>query len=297
VVSATRQLCIVPAPHRTTVSIEEKSVTVDALLARTNAGTLDEAIHGLERRRKIHVMGGADPLIRLIRGPWDLRRGRSASGELAMFATWDELKAAADGEKNGSPGDPALRVLVRLIQDRDRKVLHMCRRLEACVESPAAAQITVSTVHKAKGLEWPRVLMSSDFNQFVELEKGNPARGSAGIQRGELPDARLLTVCLAANAARQAKGRHSLIEIPSQGKRPPLGHPMPSIETLVYPDAGSRAIVPRDASWLHGAPSSSNLATDILVSLHVSRMLSANAVRSSGWGHRARTRRLRSCPL
>jgi superfamily I DNA/RNA helicase len=167
-------LRIVPAPHRTTISIEERSVAVDALLARTNAGTLDEAIHGLERRRKIHVMGGADPLIRLIRGAWDLRRGGSASGELAMFATWDELKAAANGEKNGSPGDPALRVLVRLIQDRDRKVLHMCRRLEACVESPAAAQITVSTVHKAKGLEWPRVLMSSDFNQFVEVEKGHP---------------------------------------------------------------------------------------------------------------------------
>ena len=32
------KLRITPAPHRTTVSIEEKSVTVDALLARTNAG-------------------------------------------------------------------------------------------------------------------------------------------------------------------------------------------------------------------------------------------------------------------
>ena len=63
------------------------------LLARTNAGTLDEAIDGLERRRKVHVMGGADPLIRLIRGAWDLHCGKSASGELAMFATWDELKA------------------------------------------------------------------------------------------------------------------------------------------------------------------------------------------------------------
>ena len=50
----------------------------------------------------------------------------------------------------------------------------LCRRLEACVESPAAAQITVSTVHKAKGLESPRVLVASDFNQFVELKKGNP---------------------------------------------------------------------------------------------------------------------------
>ena len=50
----------------------------------------------------------------------------------------------------------------------------MCRRLEACVDSSAAAQITVNTVHKAIGLEWPRVLMSSYFNQFVELEKGKP---------------------------------------------------------------------------------------------------------------------------
>ncbi len=32
------KLRITPAPHRTTVSIEDKSVTVDALLARTNAG-------------------------------------------------------------------------------------------------------------------------------------------------------------------------------------------------------------------------------------------------------------------
>jgi len=50
----------------------------------------------------------------------------------------------------------------------------MCRQLEACVESPAAAQITVSTVHKAKGLEWQRVLESSDFNQFVSMEGGKP---------------------------------------------------------------------------------------------------------------------------
>jgi len=33
-------------------------------------------------------MGGADPLIRLIRGAWDLHCGKSASGELAMFATY-----------------------------------------------------------------------------------------------------------------------------------------------------------------------------------------------------------------
>jgi hypothetical protein len=121
------RLRIIPAAHRTTVSIEEKSVAIDALLARTNAGTLDEAIQGLERKRKVHVMGGADPLIRLIRGAWDLHRGKPASGELVMFANWDELKAAATGQKDGAPGDPALQVLVSLIKNRDRQVLQMCR--------------------------------------------------------------------------------------------------------------------------------------------------------------------------
>jgi superfamily I DNA/RNA helicase len=91
-----------------------------------------------------------------------------------MFASWDELKAAAQGQKDGAPGDPGLQVLVRLIKDRDRRVLQMCQQLETCVESPAAAQLTVSTVHKAKGLEWPRVSMSSDFNQFVRLEHDQP---------------------------------------------------------------------------------------------------------------------------
>jgi AAA domain len=100
------KLRIVPAAHPTTVSIEDKPVGIDALLARTNAGTLDEAIQGLERKRKVHVMGGADPLIKLIRGAWDLFRGNPASGELVMFANWEELKAAGQGQKDGAPGDP-----------------------------------------------------------------------------------------------------------------------------------------------------------------------------------------------
>jgi hypothetical protein len=65
----------------------------------------------------------------------------------------------------------------------------MCRRLEACVESPAAAQIKVSTVHKAKGFEWPRVLMSSDFHHLdligaaPEHLSGAPAASENSLMR------------------------------------------------------------------------------------------------------------------
>ncbi len=37
-----------------------------------------------------------------------------------MFPSWDELKAATKGEKDGAPGYPALQVLVHLIQETDR---------------------------------------------------------------------------------------------------------------------------------------------------------------------------------
>jgi superfamily I DNA/RNA helicase len=45
----------------------------------------------------------------------------------------------------------------------------MCHQLEQCVDQPSRAEITVSTVHKAKGLEWSSVGVSRDFEPFVEL--------------------------------------------------------------------------------------------------------------------------------
>ncbi|HXR36402.1 MAG TPA: 3'-5' exonuclease, partial [Candidatus Binataceae bacterium] len=47
-------------------------------------------------------------------------------------------------------------------------------RLEACVDSPDAAEVTVSTVHKAKGLEWERVAVCDDVSPFVRKAEGKP---------------------------------------------------------------------------------------------------------------------------
>jgi NAD(P)-dependent dehydrogenase (short-subunit alcohol dehydrogenase family) len=41
-----------------------------------------------------------------------------------MSPSWDELKAATKGEKDGAPGYPALQVLVHLIQETDRTPQH-----------------------------------------------------------------------------------------------------------------------------------------------------------------------------
>ena len=163
---------IVPASHPTSAVVSENSREVDAILTRTNAGALDEAVRALEHRRKVYVMGGAEALVRLIETAWKLRNGKKGSGELAVFSSWEELRSAAEGNRSGDDGDPSLKILVNLIEERGPRVLAMCTRLRECVGSPESADVTVSTVHKAKGLEWQRVLVGADFNRFIRREYG-----------------------------------------------------------------------------------------------------------------------------
>jgi len=168
------RLRIAGAGHPTEVRIGLGPVKVEALLARSNAGALDHAVAALDGGRKVHVMGGAGPLVKLVRDAYGLYSGKPGAGELAVFADWNELKAAAKGERSGISGDASLQVLVRLIEDRGARVLDTCQRLESCVDSPDAAQVTVSTVHKCKGLEWNRVLVSEDVNPLVQVSDGKP---------------------------------------------------------------------------------------------------------------------------
>ena len=187
---------IKPAAHATSWAVSDDSRNVDAVLARTNAGALDEAVKALEHGRKVYVMGGAEPLVRLIESAWKLRSGKKGGDELAVFSNWDELKSAAQGHSSEDYGDPSLQILVRLIEDRGAKVLSMCTRLRECVESPERAQVTVSTVHKAKGLEWPRVMVASDFNRFIRRE--------LGVVRRNLEEACVIYVAL-------TRARHQLL--------------------------------------------------------------------------------------
>jgi superfamily I DNA/RNA helicase len=187
---------IMPAPHPTSATVSDNSREVDAILTRTNAGALDEAVKALEHRRKVYVMGGAEALVRLIESAWKLKNGKKGSGELAVFSSWDELKSAAEGNRSGDDGDPSLKILVKLIEERGARVLAMCTRLRECVGSPETAEVTVSTVHKAKGLEWPRVMVGADFNRFIRREYG--------VVKRDLEEACVIYVAL-------TRARHQLL--------------------------------------------------------------------------------------
>jgi len=51
--------------------------------------------------------------------------------------------------------------------------------LESTVEDPNEADVTITTAHKAKGLEWPRVRLANDFK--IPSDNGNPTTEETNI--------------------------------------------------------------------------------------------------------------------
>ena len=134
------------------------------VLCRTNAGLFEAAIRGRDR---IHILGGLEPLARLILGGWQLHQGQPVPDlpSLARFRSWDELLEEADEAR-----DPELRFLVQIIVHYGRALPGLVADLRRrAVPHPAAAERVLATAHKAKGLEWPRVRLADDFPSLEEL--------------------------------------------------------------------------------------------------------------------------------
>ena len=136
-----------------------------AVLCRTNAGLFEAAIRGRDR---IHILGGLEPLARLILGGWQLYQGQPVPDlpNLARFRSWDELLEEADEAR-----DQELRFLVQIIVHYGRALPGLVADLRRrAVPHPAAAERVLATAHKAKGLEWPRVRLADDFPRLEELD-------------------------------------------------------------------------------------------------------------------------------
>src|SRR5690242_18313573 len=135
-----------------------------AVLCRTNAGLFEAAVRGRDR---IHVVGGLEPLARLVLGGWRLYLGEPAPEvpALARFRGWDELLEEAEEGR-----DPELRFLVRVVAQYGRALPGLVADLRRrAVPHPEAADRVLATAHKAQGLEWAAVRLAADFPGLEEL--------------------------------------------------------------------------------------------------------------------------------
>ena len=127
----------------------------DAILCRGNVAAIVAADLELAAGRRVGMVGGTADVKRLAFAAKDLIAGRPTDHpQLYLFGSWDDVREYAENE--GSD----LATFVRMI-DRfgPQWVLRICAELVPETD----ADVVTSTAHKAKGREWPRVLIAGDF--------------------------------------------------------------------------------------------------------------------------------------
>lgn len=186
---ANRWLTIAGAPIRLTGSpyLETELRTLrapEAILCRTNVGAMVEVIRQLETHRRVALAGGGEGLRTLARAVRDLEAGRrTVHPELVLFETWPELREYAEC-------DPAGRDLLPLVELVDEHGTEAVLRALDRLSPESSAEVTVSTVHRAKGREWTSVRIADDFTGPDDLdecdEDGTPIPGPIDIDEARL---------------------------------------------------------------------------------------------------------------
>lgn len=217
---ANRWLAVVDAPIRLSgsplVSTEVgPAPQPDAVLCRSNVGAMAEVMKLLTGGHRVALAGGGATLTALARAAYDLRcGGRTTHPELVLFPSWGELREYARF-------DPSGRDLLPLVELLDEHGAEGVLQALGHLSQEAAAQVTVSTAHRAKGRAWASVRIAGDFPQPADLdergEDGQPLPGP--IDTGE---ARLAYVAVTRARSRLDLGGLSWINShPAGDPRPP----------------------------------------------------------------------------
>lgn len=139
----------------------------DAILCRTNALAVGTVMRLQKSGRRPHLVGGGQEIIAFAKAARDLMSGRKTyHPDLSIFDTWGEVTDYVSNDAEG--GD--LKMLVDLVQEYGvDAILAALERMP----SEAAADVVVSTGHRAKGREWSSVQLAADFG-------GKPEDGLPG---------------------------------------------------------------------------------------------------------------------
>lgn len=135
----------------------EPLVEADAILCRTNAEVIGQAIEALEAGKTVAIVGGTGEIKRFAEAAQKLMSGKTTTHpDLVAFKSWGDVR-----EYSLDDDGRDLRVMVKLIDDYGvQTILDVC---DDAGSSEDDADVIVSTAHKAKGREWNRVKVASDF--------------------------------------------------------------------------------------------------------------------------------------
>jgi hypothetical protein len=130
---------------------------VDAVLARTNATTIVEALEALDAGRACFVIGGTKDLKELVSDVYQLKNGNPGTRpEFCGFTNWHDVVEFARTDEGAS-----LLTFVQIIEQHgEDKLWYVISQIETDEDD---ADLIISTAHRAKGREWRRVRLTNDF--------------------------------------------------------------------------------------------------------------------------------------
>ncbi len=167
-----------PIPSRIVPELLEP----DAILCRSNAGAMREVMTSLANGRRTALVGGGEDIRRLAAAAVQLKAGAGCDHpELFAFRSWSEVQDYVSMDEGGSD----LKTMVGLIDDYGPDALIAAinrltdepsdRGRRPMALTSATPDVVVSTVHKAKGREWPAVRIGEDFYPPKKDDDPDPA--------------------------------------------------------------------------------------------------------------------------
>lgn len=142
----------------------------DAVLCRGNADVLKEVLGFLDAGTRVAITGGGEALRRIAEAALQLKAGRRTSHpELFLFPDWGSVQEYAENDTAAQD----LKTLVSLVD------AHGADTIISAVSRLApedAAEVVVSTAHKAKGREWASVRIGPGFGPPPADDDGTPRR-------------------------------------------------------------------------------------------------------------------------
>jgi F-box protein 18 (helicase) len=159
---------------------KRNKVRSHAFIARTNSTILEhadalvadgqKAIHfaGTEAREhfKPDAKYGFEELLDVYHF-WSGNAGAVQSRYLRRFKSFGEIKEMTE---NPDAQEAELRRMVALVERLEDRLPSTLSRLSASAVGPERAEITLSSAHRAKGLEWDNVQVAEDFLNLCDAD-------------------------------------------------------------------------------------------------------------------------------
>lgn len=135
---------------------------VTAILSRTNGGAIAEVMSAQSAGNKVALVGDTDAALDFCAVARQLKNGQSPKApKFSAFTTWSQLVESVEH----SPDASDVATQIKLIDNNG------VDKVEAALMQlvhPSRADTVLTTVHKAKGLEFDRVMIADDFEVSTE---------------------------------------------------------------------------------------------------------------------------------